>query len=119
MCALVFSILMATPSAEAKPVEFNGGVLNEYVYEEVFFLTGYPIIFSGKATVTEKENKGLLTSTYRFTLASKDGDKLTRSVVYVSDIDKRADKGQTTAQTSVKSFSEKVTIRQKHNIHAR
>ncbi|WP_207277562.1 S-layer homology domain-containing protein [Sporosarcina sp. E16_3] len=110
MCALVFSILMATPSAEAKPVEFNGGVLNEYVYEEVFFLTGYPITFSGKATVTEKENKGQLTSTYRFTLASKAGDKLTRSVVYVSDIDKRADKGQTTAQTSVKSFSEKVTI---------
>ena len=34
-------------------------------YEEVFFLTGYPIKFSGKATVTEKENKGLLTSTYK------------------------------------------------------
>ena len=35
---------------------------------------------------------------------------MTRSVVYVSDIDKREDKGQTTAQTSVKSFSEKVTF---------
>ncbi len=110
MCALVFSILLATPSAEAKPIEFNGGVLNEYVYEEVFFLTGSPITFSGKATVSEKESKGLLTSTYRFTLASKAGDKLTRSVVYVSDLDKRVDKGQTTAQTAVKSFSEKVTI---------
>jgi len=110
MCALVLSIVIATPRAEAKPVDFNGGVLNEYAYEEVFFLRGYPVTFSGKATVTEKESKNILTSTYRFTLTSEAGDKLTRSVAYVSDVDKHEDKGQTTAQTSVKSFSEKVTF---------
>lgn len=110
MCALVLTLVLATPRAEAKPADFNGGVLNEYAYEEVFFLRGYPVTFTGKATVTEKESKDVLTSTYRFTLTSKAGDKLTRSVVYTSDVDKHVDKGQTTAQTSVKSFSEKVTF---------
>ncbi|MER2090335.1 MAG: S-layer homology domain-containing protein [Sporosarcina sp.] len=107
---MLISIGLAVPSAEAKPADFNGGVLNEYDYEEVFFLTGYPEKFKGKATVTEKENKDLVTTTYRFTLASAAGDKLTRSVVYVTDLDKHVDKGQTTSQTSVKSCSEKVTF---------
>src|SRR5690606_4187613 len=104
------SFLLIAPRAEAKPPDFNGGVLNEYTYEEVFFLTGYPIKFTGKATVSEKEGKGQLTSTYKVTLTSLAGDKLTRSAVYVSDLDKREDKGQTTAQTTIKSFSEKVTV---------
>jgi len=108
--ALIIAFLLIAPRAEAKPPDFNGGVLNEYMYEEVFFLTGYPIKFTGKATVSEKESKGLLTSTYKMTLTSPAGDKLTRSAVYVSDLDKREDKGQTTAQTSIKSFSEKVTV---------
>ena len=95
---------------EAKPPDFNGGILNEYTYEEVFFLTGAPIKFTGKATISERENKNLLTTTYRFTLTSPEGYKLTRSIVYVSDLDKREDKGQTTSQTSIKSFSEKITI---------
>lgn len=108
--ALLFPLLLATPRAEAKPPDFNGGVLDEYTYEEVFFLEGYPIHFTGKATVSEKESKNVLTTTYKFNLTSKAGDKLTRSVAYVSDLDKREDKGQTTSQTSVKSFSEKITI---------
>jgi len=110
MTAVLISIFMLAPHAEATPPDFNGGVHNEYTYEEVFFLTGKPIKFVGKATVTEKENKGQLTSTYKLILTSTSGDKLTRSVVYVSDLDEREDKGQTTSQTSVKSFSEKVTI---------
>ena len=73
--------------------------------------------FSGKATITEKENKGKVTSTYRFTLTGPSGEKLSRSVVYVADLEKREDKGQTTSQTSVKSYSEKVTIAEKLRIH--
>ncbi|TQR21313.1 S-layer homology domain-containing protein [Psychrobacillus vulpis] len=105
---LIFTIL--TPTASAKVPDFNGGVLDEYSYEEVFFLTGYPITFTGKATVTEKESKNQLTSTYKFNLTSPAGDKLTRNVVYVSDLKKHETKGQTTSNTTVKSYTEKVTI---------
>ena len=54
-----------------------------------------------------------MTSTYKFTLASIYGDKLTRSVVYVSNLTKHVVKGQTTSNTSVKSYSEKVTMADK------
>ncbi|MBB4823507.1 hypothetical protein HNO89_000727 [Sporosarcina luteola] len=113
VAAMLISVLLVSPRAEAKPPDFNGGVLNEYTYEEVFFLSGQPITFKGKATVSEKESKNQLTSTYRFTLDGPNGAKLTRSVVYVADLDKREDKGQTTSNSTVKSYTEKVTLSDK------
>lgn len=110
LLALLLLLTMLTPSASAKAPDFNGGVLDEYEYEEVFFLGNSPVTFSGKATVTEKENKNQLTSTYKFTLTNIYGDKLTRSVVYVSDLKSYETKGQTTSNTKVKSYSEKVTM---------
>ncbi|MFB5085974.1 S-layer homology domain-containing protein [Psychrobacillus sp. PGGUH221] len=110
LLALLLLLTMLTPSASAKVPDFNGGVLDEYEYEEVFFLGNSPVTFSGKATVTEKENKNQLTSTYKFTLSNIYGDKLTRSVVYVSDLKSYETKGQTTSNKKVKSFSEKVTM---------
>ena len=113
LLAVLLVLTAITPIANAKVPEYNGGVMDEYEYEEVFFLAGYPIKFTGKATVTEKEQKDTLTSTYKFTLASDAGDKLTRSVVYVSDLTKHVVKGQTTSNTTVKSYSEKVTMSNK------
>lgn len=110
MLTVVLGFTLFIPTASAKVPDFNGGVLDEYEYEEVFFLTGYPIKFTGKATVTEKENKNQLTTTYKFTLASDAGDKLTRNVVYVSDLKNYETKGQTTSNTTVKSYTEKVTM---------
>ncbi|MFC4409963.1 S-layer homology domain-containing protein [Chungangia koreensis] len=107
---MVIALFLVSPKAEAKPLDYYGGVANEYEYEEVFFLTGYPINFKGKATVTERESRGTITTTYKFTLSSAAGDKLTRSVVYTTEVDDHADKGQSTSQTSVKSYTEKVTI---------
>ncbi|MFJ5769070.1 S-layer homology domain-containing protein [Psychrobacillus sp. NPDC093180] len=113
MLTVVLGFTLVIPTASAKVPDFNGGVLDEYEYEEVFFLTGYPIKFTGKATVTEKENKNLLTTTYKFTLTSDYGDKLTRNVVYVSDLKNHETKGQTTSNTTVKSYTEKVTMANK------
>lgn len=110
---IVLGFTLLIPTASAKVPDFSGGVLNEYEYEEVFFLTGYPIKFTGKATITEKENKNQLTTTYKFTLASDTGDKLTRNVVYVSDLKNYETKGQTTSNTTVKSYTEKVTLANK------
>lgn len=110
VCVLLLSVFLLAPRAEAKPPDYNGGVANEYTYEEVFFLSGWPVRFSGKATMTEKENKGTVTSTYKFTLTGDGGEKLTRSVVYIADLEKREDKGQTTSNSSIKSYSEKITL---------
>ena len=107
---VIISILFMSHSAEAKVPDYNGGVLNEYSYEEYFFLSGKPILFSGKATLSEKESKSQLTNTYRFNLSSANGDKLTRSVVYVSTLENHSDKGQTTSNTTIKSYSEKITM---------
>jgi len=98
------------PEASASPIDVNGGVMNEYEYEEVFFLTGFPIRFSGKAVVTENDNKNTMTRTYRFTLTSPSGDKLTRNINYAANVTEHQEKGQKTAQFSVKSYSEKVTV---------
>jgi len=106
----LLSSVLLTPSTLAKAPDINGGVMNEYEYEEVFFLTGTPLVFKGKATVSEKENKDQVTTTYKFTLTNGTDNKLTRSVVYVSTLDNHEDKGQTTSDTVVKSYSEKVTI---------
>lgn len=110
ICLLVMAMFIVSPKVQAKPLDYYGGVANEYEYEEVSFLTWYPIKFKGKATVTEKESKNTITTTYKFTLSSDNGDKLTRSIVYTTEVDNHADKGQSTSQTSVKSYSEKVTI---------
>ena len=113
MLTVVLGFTLLIPTASAKVPDFNGGVLDEYEYEEVFFLSGYPIKFTGKATITEKENKNQVTTTYKFTLTSDYGDKLTRNVVYVSDLKNYETKGQTTSNTKVKSYTEKVTMADK------
>lgn len=110
ICLLLTVIFIKVPSVEAKAPDFNGGVLNEYTYEEVFFLQGTPITFTGKPVVTEKQTKDKMTSTYKFTLRSSRGDTLTRSVSYESDITNFADKGQTTSKGIVKSYSEKISL---------
>lgn len=107
---LFVALFVKAEMTYAKPPDFHGGVLNEYMYEEISFLTGYPVKFSGKAVVTEKENKDKLTTTYRFTLTSVAGDKLTRSVSYEADLTKHEDKGQITSKSTVKSYSETITM---------
>ncbi|MED4454502.1 S-layer homology domain-containing protein [Metabacillus fastidiosus] len=109
---LLICFLFVAPEANAKPLDFNGGVQNEYLYEEVFFLTGTPIKFTGKMKMSEKENKDKVTTTYQFTLTNgtNNSNKLNRSISFETTLSKREDKGQTTSETKIKSYSEKVTI---------
>lgn len=55
---LIAGLLSAPVSSLAMPVEFSGGVRNEYEYEEIAFLSGVPIKFVGscKVDITESEN---------------------------------------------------------------
>ncbi|MFC5604181.1 S-layer homology domain-containing protein [Sporosarcina koreensis] len=110
MFVLLCSVFVIMPGqVNASPPDYNGGVLNENTYEEVFFLESYPITFKGKPTVTERQSKDKITTTYRHNLTSANGDKLVRNVVYETTLNNREDKGQTASQTIVKSYSEKIT----------
>ena len=116
LMAIFFILILGVNGASAKLLDFNGGVLGEYSYEEYVFLTGKPLKFSGTATVTEKENKNQVTTTYKFNLTSNDlgvTHKLTRNIVYVSQLKNHVSKGQTTSSTTVKSYTEKITMADK------
>lgn len=97
----------------AQTIDLYGGIKNEYTYEEVLFLTGKPIKFTGtskNASVTVKESKGKLTETYKFTLTGPAGEKLTRNFTYVSDVTNYDQIGQSTATGEVTKYTEKITI---------
>ncbi|MEO4052103.1 S-layer homology domain-containing protein [Solibacillus sp. CAU 1738] len=97
----------------AQTIDLYGGIKNEKTYEEVLFLTGKPIKFTGNsknASVTIKESKGKLTETYKFTLSGPSGEKLTRNFTYVSDVTNYDQIGQSTATGEVTKYTEKITI---------
>lgn len=98
---------------KAEIVDIYGGIQNEYTYEEVVFITGKPIVFTGTSDdvkVTEKESKGKLTETYKITLEGPNGEKLTRNFTYVSDVTNYDQIGQSTANGEVTKYTEKIKI---------
>jgi len=116
LLSFLFSFVLCGTYAYAAPPDFGGGVNNEYEYEEVVFVNGVPIKFTGSGKnvsikVTEKEDSR--TVAYRLKLTSTDPDypgELNRSVTYKTTLSKHSDKGQTTAQMEVEKFSEKIQI---------
>ncbi|TWI53987.1 S-layer homology domain-containing protein [Halalkalibacter nanhaiisediminis] len=106
----IITIFIMSPPAGAAPPDFNGGINNEYTYEEYIFLSGEPVKFSGQVTVTERERNNQITTNYRFNLTNAAQEKLTRNVSYITNLAERTDKGQTTTTTSVNSYNEKTTI---------
>lgn len=112
MCVFIFGfsgVAIATPS------DFAGGVNDEYEYEEVVFLSGEPVKFTGEIDITERERSGSKSISYKFNLTPEDKNisgKLSRKISYEIQYDNHEDKGQTIARYSVKSYSETVTIGQ-------
>ena len=110
---VVVSSFSISKQASAQTIDFNGGIKNEYTYEEYVFLTGKPIKLTGTSknvTVTVKESKGKLTETYKFTLTGENGEKLTRNFTYVSDVTNYDQIGQSTATGEVTKFTEKFVV---------
>ncbi len=109
---LILSIIIPI-NVSASPPEFAGGVNNEYEYEEIVFITGKPIKFTGTAKITEKDKADTKTVSYKIDLTpvEKSGkDKLTRNITYITEYDARSDKGQTIGQTRVSSYSETIEL---------
>lgn len=99
--------------ALAAPAGYSGGVYNEYQYEEIVFVTGKPVKFSGdlKITEREKEEKQEKTLTLKFDLTAKDEPgktKLKRSMTFITEYDEKSGKGQAVGNTYISKYSEKI-----------
>lgn len=116
IAVMFLSLVMMPKQSVAQSIDLNGGIKNEYQYEEYVFLTGEPIKFTGtnkNASVTVKESKGKLTETYKFTLTGPDGEKLTRNFTYTYDVENDDQIGQSTATGEVTKYTEKIVIKNK------
>ncbi|MCG1011367.1 S-layer homology domain-containing protein [Tepidanaerobacter sp. GT38] len=114
IAAILAIVFVASPLVSfAAPAGFEGGVHNEYRYQEVVFITGEPRVFSGELKITENSRSGTDRITYKFTLTDKDAlekTKLTRTVTFETVYTDKNDKGQTIARTSLTRFSERIEI---------
>ncbi|HOJ11190.1 MAG TPA: S-layer homology domain-containing protein [Clostridiales bacterium] len=109
---LVF-ILLIPNIVHATPLDFSGGVHNEYVYEEMVFITGAPVKFTGTYSVSENERKGKITVNYKFSLKPEDKSidgKLDRNITFITTLTNHGDKSQTVGQTEISKYSETIKI---------
>ena len=111
---LLFVFLWGNNSAAyAVPTDFNGGVNNEFAYEEWVFVSGQAIKFVGSFTITEKERNNQKTISYKFQLTPDDKSisaKLDRNTTFSIDYSPRTDKGQTISHTKLDSYKETINI---------
>lgn len=109
---LIIAILLPNITF-ATPLEFVGGVQNEHQYEEIVFITGYPIKFVGTYSVSEKVKDEEESITYKFTLKSEDlslAGKLDRTITYTTALSKHTGVGQTIGQTTVDKYKETIKL---------
>lgn len=112
---ITMSIIFSPSYARAVPADFYGGVNNEYRYEEVVFVSGEPITFSGTVAISEREKNNTKTVSYRFDLKAEDMNEKTqlkRTVTYVTEYEEKSDKGQAIGNTAISKYSEKIEIGQ-------
>ncbi|MBS7345155.1 MAG: S-layer homology domain-containing protein [Caryophanon sp.] len=111
--AVALACSLYTSEADAKAPDVYGGIMNEYEYEEVVFITGQPVVFKGDskaAKFTESEKNGKRTETHSLKLVNENGDELTRSFTYEFDTKSQTAVGQFTENGNVKSFKEEIVI---------
>lgn len=112
---LLSILLFASFTSYASPVDYMGGVYNEYEYEEMLFISGEPIKFTGKVKISEKtkEKDNLVTVSYDFDLTPENGqkgDKLQRKITYQTVYTENPSKGQSVSTTTVTKYSEKIQL---------
>lgn len=109
---LVFTIIMLLLTQAvgyASPADFPG-VMDEYQYREVLFITGEPVEVSGTVKVTEREGRGYTTTSSTYNLENAGlGIKLKRTISIRTELDVREDINQTVGSVSLDRFSETVT----------
>lgn len=111
--SLVVTILFIPIFISAAPLDFAGGVHNEYEYEEYVFITGEPIKFKGSYDETIKEKANEDTITYKFKLVSEDPSlkgRLDRTITYKVSKVPHVGLGQIIEQMDVDKYKETISI---------
>jgi len=73
-------------------IGFDGGVKDDYLYKEVIFLTGKPIVVEGEVKVQEREKGDIITTTYTFELRNDEEEVVVkRRVGYETNLYKKED----------------------------
>jgi hypothetical protein len=117
--AAVIAFLIQPIHALAVPLDYSGGVSNEYEYQEYVFLSGEPVKFVGTYDVTERtrtdsrSNSEITTITYRFELIPEDRSitgELDRRITYNITKTSQDGKGQTISKTEPTRFSESIEL---------
>ncbi|HHW57342.1 MAG TPA: S-layer homology domain-containing protein [Clostridia bacterium] len=94
----------------ANDAGFENGIANEQEYREVVFITGEPIVFKGVLKVSKTVKGDTIKTTYRYDLTSERGDKLTRSLSFVTQQMKKPEYNQIISQTALSTYSENIKI---------
>lgn len=104
-------MIFATTISYGQITGYDGGVKDDYLYKEVIFITGEPIIVEGSIKTQERQKADIITTTHTFDLKNTSKDiQLKRRVSYETNLYKKEDKGQTVAVTSVDKINERITI---------
>lgn len=109
--ALITAILISLPvCAFANDAGYDGGIANEYEYKEIVFVSGAPVIFSGTLTVSSSNRAGTTTTTYRYQLSTTAGDRLTRTLTFLTTDIQKPDYKQVISTTNLERYSENIRI---------
>ncbi|MDP4094131.1 MAG: S-layer homology domain-containing protein [Bacillota bacterium] len=113
ICITILALFLIPSSAYAWEGEcgYEGGISSQtspgsttgkitYQYQEVSFITGQPIVYTGTLTISKSTKQGSVVATYVYNLANTANKAtLVRTIVY-NTVLTQADNGQTTEQTS-------------------
>jgi len=120
LAAAAALVLLAQPlQALAVPLDYSGGVCNEYEYQEYVFLSGEPVKFVGTYEVSErtrtdsKTKSEITTISYRFELVPEDKSiegELDRRITYSITKTSQDGKGQTISKTEPTRYSESIEL---------
>ena len=109
----LFVVLALPSTTSAQFLEINGGIKNEYEYEEYVFLTGQPVLMRGEGkdiSVSIKETDKVRTEKYSIKLKGPNGETLTRNATYTYDVKLDSKSSQKTNTTTKVDVTESIKI---------
>ena len=86
------SLAYAAPGANG----YEGGIssgevegIQTYDYQEVVFITGEPVVYSGQLVIVRSARTDTETTTYRYNLTSGENNRLTRTIVLDTKVEEK------------------------------
>jgi hypothetical protein len=103
ICCIIIGILLLTTISFGEILGADGGVKDDYTYQEVLFITGKPILVEGTLDI-----RG---NTYTYTLENtKEKVKVTRRLTFARDVEDKLDRNQRFITTSLDRFNERIVV---------